>query len=87
MLKEFWYNRETTNDESSGKLGGSPHSHGGYIVAYVGGTGKLPGVVCSQDRRYASAEVGNISTTRILAVTAKTHVAATRLRGMDDYLQ
>ena len=87
MLKEFWYNGEATNDESGGKLGGCPQSYGDHVVAYVGGAGDLPGVVCSQGRRYASAEVGNISTTPVLVDTAKTHVAATTMRGMDNHLQ
>lgn len=58
VLKESWYNGEAANDESGGELGGSPQSYRDHVVAYVGGAGDLPGVVCSQDRRYASAEVG-----------------------------
>ena len=77
MLKKFGYDRKATDNESSGKLGECPQSHRDHVVAYIGGFGDFPSVVCSIDRRYASAGARSVSTTRTLVDTAKAHVAAT----------
>ena len=54
MLKKFWSDRKTADDDADGELGPTPESHEFQIVALVERFGNLIAVVSAHYGRHAS---------------------------------
>lgn len=54
MLKKFWSDRKTADDDADRTLGPTPESQEFHIVALVGRFGKLIAVVSAHYGRHAS---------------------------------